>query len=211
MCGTVPRDINTNVPQEVIGYFYERIAYYDEEDELYKPKPIICPETYFYNPDMYMHQEDMVTHVPLPITYNFCTACANEYPNMIIWSQKSFQNQASDGMRLFLANDFTHVGEHAGEITALHYDNNRLIVRTEQSLFIQSPNPRIINTDQDVAYVGSGDFFSIPEVEFVKVDTGFAGGQGRFDFQNTEFGIFMVDGRAGRVFLTWTWLKCSSC
>lgn len=201
ICGGSPRNVLPDVGEDVIGYFYERIAYFDEPDDRFYPKPVPCPEVYFYNDDMTYHAEDMILHIPLPATYNFCTACANEYPNMIIWSQKAFQNQASNAMRLFLANDFTHVGEDTGEITMIHYSANRLKIRTEQSFYIQSPNPRIINTDQDTAYIGSGDFFSIPEMELVKVDYGYGGSSSRFDWINTEFGLFSVDVDAGRVFL----------
>jgi hypothetical protein len=82
----------------------------------------------------------------------------------------------------------------------MHYDKNRLIILTESSCFITSPNPRVINTDIDTAYLGTGDFLGIPASQLSSVNYGFGGCQNRLGTVNTEYGFFWCDRAAGRVF-----------
>ena len=186
---------------EVIEYLYNRIAYYDTEEERHYPKSVICPELYIYNPDYEFIYTDTRESASLSTLYRLCTTCGELYPNRIIWSEKAFPDSRIDAGRVFLQENYTTVGEHSGQVTALHYDKNRIIVRTERSLFQLAPNPQILQTDQDTAYVGVGDFLSIPPNEIVKTSYGYGGGQGFLDFINTEHGFFTVDADAGRIFL----------
>lgn len=186
--------------QEVSDYFYSKTAYYDDEDQYHKVRPIFCPELYLYNHDL-SYKYPLQTYTALPFTYNYCSDCINLYPNTIIWSEKSFPESISDGSRVFLNENYTIVGENTGFISGLHYDKNRILVRTEKSRFQLAPNPQVLNTDLDTAYLGTGDFLSIPPNEMVATNYGFAGGQGFLDEINTEMGLFSVDVKAGRIFL----------
>ena len=185
---------------EVSNYFYSKTAYYDNEDQYHKIRAIFCPELYLYNHDL-SFKYPLSTYVPLPFLYNYCSNCINLYPNTIIWSQKSFPEAISDGSRRFLNEDYIIVGENTGFISGLHYDKNRILVRTEKSRFQIAPNPQVLNTDLGTAYLGTGDFLSIPPNEFLYTNYGFAGGQGFLDEINTEQGLFSVDAKAGRIFL----------
>ena len=157
------------------------------------------PEYYAYNQD-YLPASSGEIFLPISFNFDYCSECLNKYPNRIAWSPKNFSEEKSDAYRINLVNDYTVAGEDTGEITTLHYDKNRMLVLTRNSCLLMSPSPRVINTDIDTAYIGTGDFLGIPPAEFAKVDYGFGGCQGRLASCNTEYGFFWCDQQAGRVF-----------
>jgi hypothetical protein len=184
--------IFTDGGESVIKHYLETKYLQIGDDNTLRLRPIPCPEYYDYNPD-HAYKKRLRTYYSLPITFNYCSDCGNEYPNRVIWSNQDFSDTISDGFKVFLSENTTIVGENTGMITGLHYDKNRMLVRTMQSRFQLAPNPQVINTDIDVAYMGTGDFLSIPPNELVKTDYGYAGGQGILDEYNTEYGLISVD------------------
>jgi hypothetical protein len=184
--------------EDLIEYFSQKATYYDEPEEELRVKPMVCPEVYNYNKG-YNALSGANLYIPLDLTHDYCQ-CARD-TNSIIWSEKAFEEELADGMRIFLPLNRDQVGNHAGEITNLHYDRNRMLLTTTDSLFVVSPNPRILKTDQETVYTGTGAFFSIPEIEMTKVDWGFGGNQGRFNAITTPFGWIYVDQKEGHVHL----------
>lgn len=190
-----------NNREEVLDFFYGRIAYYDSEEEKHFLKPIIIPEIYEYSED-FLYQDDLHRiYIPLPVTTDFCSKCANEHPNWIIWSNNSFTDSVSDGFRTFLSENYITLGDHTGAITSLYYDGSNLWVRTMQSMFRLSPNPQFVKTDAEEAYLGTGVFLGVPAEHINPVNYGYAGGQGLHDQVATEFGWVTADVRSGRIFL----------
>lgn len=186
-----------NKDADLVEYTANRYLDYDGSSWVVRGN--IYPEYYAYNEDYSpMYPGEIL--LPVSFNYDYCSECLAKYPNRIIWSPKSFSEEKSDTYRINLVNDYTTVGENKGEITAIHYDKNRMIVLTESTCLLMSPNPRVINTDADTAYIGTGDFLGIPPAEFAKTDYGFGGCQGRFSYTNTEHGFFWCDQRAGRLF-----------
>lgn len=178
-------------------YGLSKIAEFDGTN--WKLRGGACAEYYAYNAD---YSISNAGEVQLPISFNFdyCSDCLNKYPNRIVWSPKSFSEEKSDTYRINLVNDYTTVGEGKGELIGIHYDKNRMLVLAESTCLLMAPNPQVINTDVDTAYIGTGDFLAIPPAEFAKTDYGFGGCQGRLAFINTEYGLFWCDQAAGRVF-----------
>lgn len=184
-------------PNSLPDYVLSKLTTFDGSNWVLRPG--LCTEYYNYNRD---YDWAFGGEIFLPISFNFdyCSECLNKYPNRIAWSPKNFSEEKSDAYRINLVNDYTVAGEDTGEITTLHYDKNRMLVLTRNSCLLMSPNPRVINTDIDTAYIGTGDFLGIPPAEFAKVDYGFGGCQGRLASCNTEYGFFWCDQQAGRVF-----------
>jgi hypothetical protein len=158
------------------------------------------PEYYAYNKD-YDVQTTEQGKVSLPLNFNYCSDCLNEYPNRVIFSPKSFDEESFDLYRINKINDYIDLPAHRGRITGLSYQNNQLLVHTEDTTFILQPNPQQIATDQNTAYLTTGDFLSIPPQELIQTDIGFGGMQSKQSFCNTPFGHCWVDQKRGDVLL----------
>jgi len=184
----------------VRDYIITKVADVNPDDNEYIPRTTVTPEEYLYNED-YDILYSPKSFFSLPVTYDYCSECPNYYPNRIIWSLNSLLDENVDAFRIFLNEDYTIVGDGTGQITGLHYDKNRMLVRTMQSMFQLAPNPQVINTDIDTAYLGTGDFLSIPPNELVKTNYGYAGGQGKWDMMSTEYGVITIDQKTRQVFL----------
>lgn len=155
-------------------------------------------EYYSYNKD-YDKQNISQVKVPLPITFNYCDSCIGRYTNRIIFSPKSFDEEIFDLYRINQANDYIDIPGHRGRITGLKYINNILLVHCEDTTFILQPNPQQIQTDQNTAYIGTGDFLSIPPYELLQVDTGFGGCQSKQSMCDTPFGHCWADQKRGEI------------
>ncbi len=132
--------------------------------------------------------------------YDYCNSCEGSYPNRIVWSPKSFDEETFDLYRLNKVNDYLDLPAHRGEITGLCYQNNQLLVHTKETTFILQPNPQQISTDQNTAYLTTGDFLSIPPQEMIQTDIGMAGCQSKQSQCNTPEGHCWVDQNRGEVF-----------
>jgi len=172
-----------------------------QDDGTYLPKPVdsIIQEYYAYNSDFNVQTKE-VGKVSLPLNFDYCSECLNEYPNRIIWSPKSFEEESFDLYRINKVNDYIDLPAHRGRITGLKYQNNQLLVHTEDTTFILQPNPQQIATDQNTAYLTTGDFLSIPPQELLQIDVGIAGLQSKQSQCDTPYGHFWVDQKRGEVF-----------
>lgn len=170
----------------------------DNEAEFNREIPSRWPQYYNYNVD-YQISYLSKWFTTLPLTYNYCNRCGNKFPNRIIWSNVSFTEELRDNWRVYLSENFTSVG--TSPITALHYDKNRLIVRSTKTLHSLTPNPQQISSDAGSIYLGTGDFLSIPPSQMINTPYGFGGGSGRMDHVDTEYGWVTVDQQTGQVFL----------
>jgi hypothetical protein len=151
-----------------------------------------------YNPD---YSFDLINqyYYPLPQTYRYCSKCLGEYPNRIVYSQVSFGEEIQDGFRVYRNDDYAHVGD--SPITNLRYDQGRMIIHTQRSMYFQNPNPRTIQSDSDNIFLGTADFLSIPPAQIVRTIHGYAGCQGRHHLTGSEAGWFFVDQKRRSIFL----------
>ena len=183
----------------VRDYFINKIVVYDEETGAFSPKPILCPEFYFYNKDYSRGNRDN-KYFPLPITHDYCSDCINYFPNRIAWSNVSLENDLADSYLIFQGNNFIDLPAHRGAITGIKYKNNQVFVHTEETTFRLQPNPQIIKTDQNTAYLGTGAFLGVPPNEIIQTDLGHAGSQSKLAYSNTEYGYIWVDQKRGKIF-----------
>jgi len=183
------------------NWLLDKIADLDA-DNIYEIRSIAerWPEYYAYNKD-YDVQSTEVGKVSLPLNYDYCTDCLAEYPNRIIFSPQSFEEESFDLYRINKINDYIDLPAHRGAITGLKYQNNQLLVHTEDTTFILQPNPQQISTDQNTAYLSTGDFLSVPPQELIQTDVGFAGCQSKQAQTNTPFGHCWVDQKRGEILL----------
>lgn len=159
----------------------------------------IIPEYYKFNID-YNVRLFQKAKTSLPIQYDYCSGCSGYYPNRIIFSPKSFDEESFDLYRINLVNDYIDMPAHRGAITGLKYQNNQLLVHMEDSTFILQPNPQQISTDQNTAYLTTGDFLSVPPQELLQTDVGTAGLQSKQSMCNTPFGHCWADQKRGELF-----------
>ena len=161
--------------------------------------PDVEEEYYKYNRDYTIRFFDKVKS-SLPSNFNYCSRCSNYYPTRLIWSPKSFDEELFDNYRINKVNDYIDLPAHRGAITGLSYQNNQLLVHTEDTTFILQPNPQQISTDQNTAYLTTGDFLSIPPQELLQTDVGTGGLQSKQSACNTPFGRVWVDQKRGEIF-----------
>lgn len=157
-------------------------------------------EYYAYNKD-YNKQSLEFGKSVLPITYNYCSDCLGEYHNKIIFSPKSFDEESFDLYRINKVNDSITIPAHRGKITGLKYQNDYLIVHTENSSFILQPNPQSLATDINSVYLTTGGFLSIPPIEIMQSDIGYAGCQHKQHMCDTPNGHAWCDQKRGQIFL----------
>lgn len=159
----------------------------------------ICPEFYGYNRD-YSFVNKFNTFFPLGFTYNYCSDCLGLYQTRIAFSQKSFNEDLQDNYRVYLANNYVDIPSNTGEIVSVNYYNGKLVVRTTNSCFFLQPNPQQLQLSETTAYIGTGDFLSLPAQELNITDIGYAGQQDVLAEVITEHGLVWVDGLRGKVY-----------
>ena len=158
----------------------------------------VCQEYYYYNRDFDILSAYIT--IPLPNNYDYCDRCLTKKPNRIIFSPKSFDEEIGDFYLYNYVNDYIDIPQEKGDIVAIKYKNNKLYVHCTDSTFVLQPNPQAISTDQNIAYLTTGDFLSIPPVEMMTTDLGYGGMQYELANINTEFGYFWVDQKRGQIF-----------
>lgn len=177
------------------------IRYIDDVSNELRDVQNIIKEYYAYNKDFDLRLFEK-SKVALPLQYDYCSGCSGYYPNRIVFSPKSFDEESFDLYRTNLVNDYIDMPAHRGAITGLKYQNNQLLVHMEDSTFILQPNPQQISTDQNTAYLTTGDFLSVPPQEILQTDVGTGGLQSKQSMCNTPFGHCWADQKRGEIF-TW--------
>jgi hypothetical protein len=171
--------------------------------ELSENKPIgrtnICAEFYGYNKD-FSYINTFNVYYPLGFTFNYCSDCLGIYPNRLIFSQKSFEEDMVDNYRNYLANDYVDIPANRGEIVSMNYYNGKIVIRTTETCFFLQPNPQQIQLSESTAYIGTGDFLSIPPQEMNVTSSGYAGQQNKIAEVITEHGLVWLDSLSGKIF-----------
>jgi hypothetical protein len=133
--------------------------------------------------------------------YDCCSDCLEEFPNQIMWSEQSFDEQGSDNYRIFLPNNYRDIEAQYGEITEIFTKQNNLIALTRESFwrFPQNVQERI--TDDVVSFLGTGEYFSIPPRAFGDDELGTGGTQHKWSLVKTPFGVVWVNELENNVYL----------
>lgn len=164
-----------------------------------KVRDSICPFFSGYNKD-YSVVSKYNRYSPLTLTYDFCSKCTGLYPHRIIYSPQSFPEDQSDAYRINLANSYIDIPSHLGEITKVDYKDNKLVVRTQRGCFFITPNPQQLELNETTAYIGTGDFLSLPPQELNVTPIGYGGQQHKLDSLNFEKGLVWADRQRGEIY-----------
>jgi len=168
------------------GFYLPDVKYY------------VSPEFIAYNKDFSKHSDTRLLTV-LPFNYNWCSLCDNTYPYRIIASEVSFQSDINDRYTFFKANNFLDLNGDCGGLEHLIVSNDNLYALTYNYPVFIPTKPQTINTNEDTAYVGTGEIFSTPPKRLSNTAYPYGGCRDWMSVINTEFGTFYVDSQQGKV------------
>lgn len=182
----------------VKAYLNLKLTSYDETNNKTYVRSNPYGEPYNYNKDY--NYANLSPQYSLGFNYDFCSNCLNNFPNRYVFSPVSNLEESQDLYRVTLANDFRDMTSNTGEITGLNLKADRLIINTKYSSFVKPINPQTLQTNENNVYVGTGEFLSLPEVQFRETNTSYGGKQFPYAHSSNEFGLQWVDTINGQIF-----------
>lgn len=157
-------------------------------------------EYYKVNPDYHRKNKQKV-YFHLPLEYDCCSDCLEDFPHRIHYSEQSFQEELSDNYRVFLPNNYRDLDGETGEITNLFKLANNLFVHTEEALWQLQNSRRERVNDGVVTYIGTGSFFDVPPQKVMDGDNGNSAGlQHKWGTLKTPYGYFFVSENQRRIY-----------
>lgn len=148
-------------------------------------------EWYEVNPD-YNRINSQKSFFHLPIEYDCCSECQEDFPHRIHYSEQSFQEELTDNFRVFLPNNYRDIEGETGVITDLFRIKNNIYIHTEEALWHQPQNFQERVTGDIVSFLGTGGYFSIPPRKILDDNKVSAGTKHREATLKTKHGVFFV-------------------
>ena len=189
---------------DVRAYFRDKLMIFNEDagakKDQWAHRGIMLPEVYHYNFDYsIINKENVYTN--LPESYDCCSDCLESFPTRVTYSEQSFQEEAADNYRVFLANNYRDIEAEKGTITNIFRKHNNLFIHTEEALWQlpQSIQQRI--TGDLISFVGTGEYFSIPPRLINDDEIGSAGSRHKWATIKTDMGAFFIDESNRDVFM----------
>jgi hypothetical protein len=173
-------------------YFRNSLMYWDEDNEKWQSKGLACPEYYNQNPDFTRRNKEKV-FFPLPLSYNCCTECLEEYPARTYYSEQRFQEEIADNYRVILPNNFRDIETENGIITGFSRQGNSLFIHSAESLWQLPQNFQQQVTTELVTWLGTGEFFSIPPRRIMHGQIGSGGCVDKWSILPTDGGVIFMD------------------
>jgi len=147
-------------------------------------------EWYKVNPDFHRKNTQKIFY-HLPLEYDCCSDCKEDFPHRWHWSEQSFQEELTDNYRTFLPNNYKDLEGETGEITNVFKIGNNLFMHTQEALWQIPRNYQERVTDQIVSFIGTGSYGEIPAQKVLDDDTGSsAGSQHKWGMIKTPNGVF---------------------
>lgn len=147
-------------------------------------------EFYEINPDFHRVNKQKIYH-HLPLEYDCCSECQEDFPHRWHWSEQSFQEELTDNYRTFLPNNYKDLEGETGEITNVFKIGNNLFMHTKEALWQIPRNYQERVTDQIVSFIGTGSYGDVPAQKVLDDDTGSsAGSQHKWGTIKTPNGVF---------------------
>jgi len=189
---------------DIRAYFRDKLMIFNEDagakKDQWAHRGIMLPEVYHYNFDYsIINKENVYTN--LPESYDCCSDCLESFPTRVTYSEQSFQEEAADNYRVFLANNYRDIEAEKGTITNIFRKHNNLFIHTEEALWQlpQSIQERI--TGDLISFVGTGEYFSIPPRLINDDEIGSAGSRHKWATIKTDMGAFFIDESNRDVFM----------
>ena len=79
------------------------------------------------NPDYSRRNKQKIYH-HLPLEYDCCSKCQEDFPHRVRYSEQSYQEELSDNYRVFLPNNYRDIEGETGEITNIFRFYNSIIL-----------------------------------------------------------------------------------
>lgn len=145
-------------------------------------------EVYSINPD-YTRRNKQKIYEHLPLEYDCCSDCTEDFPQRWHWSQQSFQEELTDNFRTFLPNNYKDLEGNTGRITDIFRIQNNLYLHTEDALWHQPQNFQERVTGDVVSFIGTGEYFNIPPRKIVDDTNSSAGTFHKWGRLKTKHGV----------------------
>ena len=187
-------------------YCYNKLFVPVEKDEKDKSRTVRylgvpTVEGYIINND-YNSFKRLKPSFMIPLTYDCCSFCKEEFNTRIIWSEPGFSEELSDNFKNIKENNYKDIPGDTGKITNILFYNNNLLIHTEEGLYVQPRNIQERVTDEIVSFVDTGSFASLPAQKIVNDVTGMSVGlQQREAYIVTPYGYVFVSNKEKKVYI----------
>jgi len=145
-------------------------------------------EVYEINPD-YLRRNRQKIYSHLPLEYDCCSDCSEDFPQRWHWSLQSFQEELTDNFRTFLPNNYKDLEGNTGKITDIFRIQNSLYIHTEEALWHHPQNFQERITGNIISFIGTGEYFNIPPRKIVDDTNSSAGNLHKWGRLKTKHGI----------------------
>lgn len=156
-------------------------------------------EYYGYNLD-YLRKNKEKSYFHLPLEYDCCSDCQEDFPTRVAYSTQSFQEDLADNFRIFLPNDYRDIQGETGVITDLFTIKNNLYIHTEEGLWHQPQNYQERVTGDIVSFVGTGGYFNTPPRRILDDNKASGGTRHRTATLKTKNGVFFVSENENKIY-----------
>ena len=146
-------------------------------------------EWYEINPD-YQRTNKQKVFFHLPVEYDCCSDCQEDYPHRVHYSQQSFQEELTDNFRVFLPNNYRDIEGETGPITDLFRIKNNIYIHTEEGLWHQPQNFQERVTGDIVSFLGTGGYFNVPARKILDDNKSSGGTRHKWATLKTKHGVF---------------------
>lgn len=168
------------------------LKFSDKREDNMQYLGVALGEFYYLNPD-YDRKNKQKTFYHLPVEYDCCSECSEEFPHRWRWSEQSFQEELSDNFRTFLPNNYKDIPGETGEIMNIFSIGNNMYIHTKEALWIQPRNYQERVTDQIVSFIGTGSYGDVPPRKIINDETGMSAGlTHKWSALNTKYGYFFA-------------------
>lgn len=200
----VESEVNVDLRQgynELEGNFYPNVGTGIPDEWLQETNvPIIQDNTYVYNRTYSkQNKENYYTH--LRNDYDPDKTCLYEFPNRVIWSDKSSVEDTKNNWLIYRVLNYKDLPKTYGSLTSIdNLLNNELLVRYSGSSQIYNALTTLTNSSGTGVYIGTTNMFDAPPLDLSHADLGSAGSQHTL-LLKTEFGNIYVDAQRGQVIM----------
>ncbi len=156
-------------------------------------------EWYEVNPD-YERINSQKTFFHLPLEYDCCSECQEDFPHRTHYSEQSFQEELTDNFRVFLPNNYRDLEGETGAITDLFRIKNNIYIHTEEALWHQPQNFQERVTGDIVSFLGTGGYFSVPPRKILDGDHASGGTRHREATIQNKHGVFFVSENEKKIY-----------
>jgi len=156
-------------------------------------------EWYEVNPD-FERINKQKTFFHLPIEYDCCSQCQEDFPHRIHYSEQSFQEELTDNFRVFLPNNYKDIEGETGQITDLFRIKNNIYIHTEEGLWHQPQNFQERVTGDIVSFLGTGGYFNVPARKILDDNKASGGTKHREATLETKHGVFFVSENEKKIY-----------